>query len=217
MEQKRSYILSLLIIFLLSPVLLRAQITEFKDSIIQISGITMTADSLKAIPAVSIMVRGQYRGTISNKQGVFSIVVFKGDTLSFSAIGFKKQDYKVPATLPGNAYSMIQLMVEDTMYLPATIIRPYLTKEEFERAFATMDIPDDAYERARKNTEAHQLRALARITPVDGREATNMFMRRQAQSLYYAGQPPPQNIFNPLSWAQFIQAWKRGDFKRKED
>ncbi|RAJ87858.1 carboxypeptidase-like protein [Chitinophaga dinghuensis] len=215
--QKRSYILSLLIVFLLSPFLLKAQIQEFKDSIIQISGITMTADSLKAIPAVSIMVKGQGRGTISNRQGVFSIVVFKGDTLSFSAVGFKKKDYKIPVNLPGNAYSLIQLMIEDTTYLPATIIRPYLTKEEFERAFASMDIPDDAYEVARKNTEGNRLRALARVTPIDGREGTNMYLKKQAQSLYYAGQPPPQNIFNPLSWAQFIQAWKRGDFKRKDD
>ncbi len=215
--QKRSYILSLLIVFLLSPFLLKAQIQEFKDSIIQISGITMTADSLKAIPAVSILVKGQGRGTISNRQGVFSIVVFKGDTLSFTAVGFKKKDYKIPVNLPGNAYSLIQLMIEDTTYLPATIIRPYLTKEEFERAFASMNIPDDAYEVARKNTEGNRLRALARVTPIDGREGTNMYLKKQAQSLYYAGQPPPQNIFNPLSWAQFIQAWKRGDFKRKDD
>ncbi|NIG57379.1 carboxypeptidase-like regulatory domain-containing protein [Chitinophaga sp. Cy-1792] len=217
MQHKSSYRLSLLIVFLLSPFLLQAQITEFKDSIIQISGITMTADSLKAIPAVSIIVRGQSRGTIANRQGVFSIVAFKGDTLTFSAVGFKKKNYTIPATLPGNAYSLIQLMVEDTTYLPATIIRPYPTREEFERAFASMDIPDDAYEIARKNTEAGRLRALARVTPVDGREATNMYMKRQAASLYYAGQPPPQNIFNPLAWAQFIQAWKRGDFKNKDD
>jgi len=30
------------------------------------------------------------------------------------------------------------------------------------------------------------------------------------------GQVPPQNIFNPIAWAEFIQAWKRGDFKRKD-
>jgi hypothetical protein len=23
------------------------------------------------------------------------------------------------------------------------------------------------------------------------------------------------NIFNPAAWSEFIQAWKRGDFKRK--
>lgn len=217
MHQKRSYILSLLVVFLLSPFLLKAQIAEFRDSVIQISGITMTADSLRAIPAVSIMVRGQGRGTISNRSGIFSIVVFKGDTLSFSAVGFKHKNYRVPPNIKGNSFSLIQLLVEDTTYLPVTIIKPYLSREEFERAFANMDIPDDAYEVARKNTSNARLRAMARFLPVDGREGVNQYFNKQAQNLYYAGQPPPQNIFNPLAWAQFIQAWKRGDFKRKDE
>ncbi|QJB33248.1 carboxypeptidase-like regulatory domain-containing protein [Chitinophaga oryzae] len=217
MHHKRSYILSLILVFLLSPFLLKAQIADFRDSVIQISGITMTADSLRAVPAVSVIVRGQGRGTISNAAGVFSIVVFKGDTLTFSAVGFKKKDYKIPTTLKGNNFSLIQLMVEDTTYLPVTIIKPYLSRQEFERAFATMDIPDDAYEIARKNTENARLRAMTRYTPIDGAEGTSMYLNKQAQSLYYAGQPPPQNIFNPLAWAQFIQAWKRGDYKRKDD
>lgn len=207
----------ILLFFTLSPLLLRAQITAFRDSIVQISGITMTADSLRAIPAVSIVVKGQHRGTISNSQGVFSIVAFKGDTLAFTAIGFKKILYRIPTTLPENNYSVIQLMVEDTTYLPLTIIHPYPTKEEFDRAFAYSDIPDDYYEIARKNTEAAKLHALSRFTPMDAHEATGAYFQKQAQTLYYAGQAPPQNIFNPLAWAQFIQAWKRGDFKNKDD
>ena len=212
MQKKITYIL---LSFLFFPFLLKAQFSQFKDSIIQISGLTMTADSLRAVPAVSILVRGQNRGTISNSQGVFSIVAFKGDTLTFSAVGFKKKDYKIPSTLPGNNFSMIQLLVDDTTYLPITIIKPYPTREEFEKAFVSADIPDDEYELARQNTEQSRLRALSRYTPPDAREAVNMYMNKQAQSLYYAGQQAPQNILNPLAWAQFIQAWKRGDFKNK--
>ncbi|HJT75361.1 MAG TPA: carboxypeptidase-like regulatory domain-containing protein [Chitinophaga sp.] len=214
MHKKSSYIL---LLFLFFPFLLKAQLSQFKDSIIQISGITMTADSLRAIPAVSVLVRGQNRGTISNSQGVFSIVAFKGDTLTFSAVGFKRKDYKIPTNLPGNNYSMIQLLVIDTTYLPVTIIRPYPSREEFDKAFVSADVPDDEYELARKNTEEARMRALSRYTPPDAREATNSYLNRQAQSLYYAGQQPPQGIMNPLAWAKFIQAWKRGDFKNKSN
>lgn len=214
MHKKSSYIL---LLFLFFPFLLKAQLSQFKDSIIQISGITMTADSLRAIPAVSVLVRGQNRGTISNSQGVFSIVAFKGDTLTFSAVGFKRKDYKIPANLAGNNYSMIQLLVIDTTYLPVTIIRPYPSREEFDKAFVSADVPDDEYELARKNTEEARMRALSRYTPPDAREATNSYLNRQAQSLYYAGQQPPQGIMNPLAWAKFIQAWKRGDFKNKSN
>ena len=207
MHKKISYILFSLLFL---PFLLKAQLTQFKDSIIQISGITMTADSLRAVPAVSILVKGQNRGTISNVQGVFSIVAFKGDTLTFSAIGYKRKDFKIPVNLPGNNYSLLQLMVDDTTYLPVTIIKPYPSREEFEKAFVSMDIPDDEYELARKNTEEARMRALSRYIPPDAGEATSMYFNRQAQNLYYAGQLPPQNILNPLAWAQFIQAWKRG-------
>lgn len=48
-----------------------AQFETVKDSVVQLYGIVMTADSLIGVPAVSIMVKGQNRGTISNDQGVF--------------------------------------------------------------------------------------------------------------------------------------------------
>ncbi len=212
MHKKLFILFSLLFL----PFLLKAQLKGFKDSIIQISGITMTADSLRAIPAVSILVKGQNRGTISNSQGVFSIVAFKGDTLMFSAVGFRRKNYKIPAELVGNSYSMIQLMTEDTVYLAETIIKPFPSRREFEKLFVSMDIPNDMYEVARKNNESAKLRALARSMPIDAGGAYNVFMQKQQQSLYYAGQNPPQNIFNPLAWAQFIESWKRGDFKRKD-
>jgi len=212
MHKKLIILLSLLFV----PFLLKAQLKAFKDSIIQISGITMTADSLRAIPAVSIIVKGQNRGTISNSQGVFSIVAFKGDTLSFTAVGFRKKEYKIPVNLPGNSYSVIQLLTEDTIYLSETIIKPYPSKREFEKAFVSMDIPNDMYEIARKNNDQAKIRAMARSIPIDAGGAYGVFMQKQQQSLYYAGQTPPQNIFNPIAWAQFIEAWKRGDFKRKD-
>ena len=49
----------------------------------------------------------------------------------------------------------------------------------------------------------------------DGGEATSLALRNTSAKTYYYGQTPPQNIFNPLAWAEFIRAWKRGDFKKK--
>jgi hypothetical protein len=56
-----------------------AQFESVKDSVVQLYGIVMTADSLVGIPAVSISIRGTARGTITNNQGVFSIVALKGE------------------------------------------------------------------------------------------------------------------------------------------
>src|SRR5437762_8414290 len=97
----------------------QAQFEKIKDSVVQLYGVVMTADSLQGIPAVSIMVKGQNRGTITNEQGVFSIVVLKGDKVEFTSIGYKPKLVEIPADLEGNQYSVIQLMVTDTVYLPA--------------------------------------------------------------------------------------------------
>ena len=175
----------------------------------------MTADSLVGIPAVSVMVKGQNRGTITNTQGVFSIVVLKGDNVEFSHVSYKPKTITVPRNLEGNQYSVVQLMVIDTVYLPATIIHPRPTPEQFARDFVNSKVPDDEYEIARKNTDAVKRRVLMKTIPSDGGEATNMQFRNIANKASYYGQTPPMNIFNPAAWANFIEAWKRGDFKSK--
>lgn len=211
---KKSVHILILLAFIL-PVTASAQFEKLKDSVVQLFGVVMTADSLKGIPSVSVVVRGQNRGTFTNEQGVFSIVVMKGDQIEFSSIGYKPKLVDVPRDIDGNQYSLIQLMVTDTVYLPATIIRPRPTKEQFERDFVNVEMPADQLEIARQNTEESKRRILARSLPSDGAEAANYTLRNHASSYYYAGQTPPQNIFNPFAWNEFIKSWKRGDFKNK--
>ncbi len=186
-----------------------------QDSVIQLYGVVMTADSLDAIPSASVIVEDKMRGTFTNDHGVFSIVVLKGDKVRFSCIGFKDRIISIPSNLEGNQYSVIQLMINDTAYLPATILKPRPSKAQFERDFVNIDVPADALEIARQNNSEATRRALIAALPADGREAVNSLMRQNAQKYTYMGQAPPQNIFNPFAWAEFIKAWKRGDFKKK--
>jgi len=194
----------------------KAQNTSYRDSVVQLYGVVMTADSLRAIPSASIIVEGKGRGTITSPDGVFSIAVLKGDKITFSCVGFKDRRIDIPATLSENQYSVIQLMVSDTVYLPATILKPRPTREQFERDFVNNKVNDDMYEVARKNTDEARNRILLNSLPSDGREAVNYQLRQQANKYYYAGQIPPMNILNPAAWADFIKSWKRGDYKRKK-
>jgi signal peptidase I len=208
----------LLLIFLVTffiPTIVKAQFETFKDSVVQLFGVVMTADSLRGLPAASVMVKGQNRGTITNADGVFSIVVLKGDKVEFSNVGYKSIIVTIPRELQGNQQSIIQLMVTDTVFLPATIIKPRLTREQFERDFINTQVPDDQYAIAQKNNSAAARRLLMASLPSDGREASSAYLRQYSQKLGYAGQIPAQNIFNPFAWAEFIKAWKRGDYKRK--
>ena len=208
-------LLYLFIILFILPSAATAQFESFKDSVVQLYGVVMTADSLQGLPAVSVMVKGQNRGTITNDRGVFSIVVLKGDKVEFTSVGYKPIMVNIPSNLKGNQQSLIQLMVTDTVYLPATIIRPRPSRQQFERDFVSTKVPDDNISIARNNTSAATRRALMASLPADGREASNQYLRQSAQKLYYSGQAPPQNIFNPFAWNEFIKAWKRGDYRKK--
>ena len=206
-----------IILFLLgSQFIAKAQFETFKDSVVQFYGVVMSADSLRAIPAVSIVVKGQNRGTVSNETGVFSIVVLKGDIIDFSCIGYKPKAVKIPFDLKENQYSIIQLLVTDTVFLPATIIKHRISREQFERDFINTKIPDDAIAIARNNNSIATRRYLMATIPVDGKEASAQYLRQSTGKLYYSGQIMPQNIFNPMAWSEFIKAWKRGDFRKKK-
>lgn len=185
------------------------------DNIIQINGVTMTADSLRGVGGVEVVVKNKNRGVESSMSGVFTIVCYKGDTLQFSALGFRSKEYVVSKDIKGQYFSLIQLMVQDTFYLPETIIRPLPDKDHFGYAFRYWHIPDDQYEIARRNTDMYTLRALAYTLPHDGREAQAVYQHEQATKAVYYGQQQPMNIMNPLAWADFFEAWKRGDFRNQ--
>jgi hypothetical protein len=188
----------------------------YRDSVIQLYGVIMTADSLKAIPFASVVVEKKGRGTITNNDGVFSIAVNKGESITFSCIGFKNRTILIPAKLEGNQYSVIQLMINDTNFLPATILRARPSRAQFERDFVNAKVDDDMYETARKNTSMSQKRIILSSLPYDGKEAVGASLTQQATKYYYAGQMPPMNILNPSAWRSFINAWKRGDYKSKK-
>ena len=70
------------------------------DHYIQFSGVLMSSDSLMAIPYAHIVVRGTSKGTISNYQGVFSFVAEPGDSVLFSAIGYKTELFVINPHCP---------------------------------------------------------------------------------------------------------------------
>lgn len=192
------------------------QAVASRDSLVQLYGVVMTADSLRGLPGVTIQIKNQNRGTFTNDKGVFSIVVMKGDQIEFTYVGYKPVQASIPVNHESNRYSIIQLMVVDTVYLPATIIKPRPRREQFERDFVNTAVPDDQLEIARQNAITAQSRILQQSLPKDGAEASNYVIRDIARSTYYSGQLRPQAIFSPLAWAEFIRAWKRGDFKSKK-
>jgi hypothetical protein len=203
--------LTLLGINLLNSTALAQVDANEKRELIQFSGVIVTGDSLNKVPYVNIIITNSNRGTISDFFGYFSFVAQEQDTIQFSAVGFKKAQFVIPDSLSINRYSLIQLMVRDTILLPETFIYPWPTKEQFRQAFMNLNIPDDDLERAKKNLELAEMRERYKATGMDASMNFTNAMQEQSSKLYYAGQDPPIGLLNPIAWVKFIEAWKKGE------
>jgi hypothetical protein len=189
------------------------------NDLIQLSGVTISRDSLFPVPFTTVMVKNANRGTTSDFYGYFSFVAKKGDTLIFSSIGYKEAKFVVSDSLRGDRYSLIQTLSRDTIELETVNIYPWPTAEQFKEAFLNLDIPDDDLEIARKNLDPEVMEDRLENMPMSANMNFKFQNQQRANALYYAGQSRINNLsnlLNPIAWAKFIEAWKNGDFKRKE-
>jgi hypothetical protein len=184
---------------------------DTKDGLLQFSGIIVTGDSLKPVPYANILIKNTHRGTTSDFFGYFSFVAQPGDTILFSHVGFRRNRFIIPDSLSTNRYSLIQVLITDTVLLSETFIYPWPTKEQFKMAFMNLNIPDDDLERARKNLQLMEMHERFKNMEMDGSQNFKNFMQEQTSRLYYAGQYPPTNLLNPIAWSNFIEAWKNGE------
>jgi hypothetical protein len=184
--------------------------------LIQFSGVVVEADSLKPVPFTGVVIHNSNRGTLSDYFGYFSFVAQEGDTIDFVSLGYKRARFIIPDTLTSNKYSLIQVLRSDTIYLNKVVVMPWPSKDEFKEAFLKLEIPDDELERAKKNLAQAEMKDKIVGIAMDGNLNYKNQMAQQYNRLYYAGQHPPNNLLNPLAWAKFIEAWRNGEYKKKD-
>ena len=187
------------------------------EDLIQFSGVVVSSDSLMPIPFTSVIIRNARRGTVTDFYGFFSFVAMKGDTIDFQYTGFKTASYVLPDTLQNHHYSIIQVLVLDTIELREMVVHPWPSRDEFRRSFSELSLPDSDLRRARRNFELAQTREVQEQVPYDGSINFKYAQLQRQTQLYTAGQYPSISVLNPLAWASFIQAWKDGAFRKKED
>ncbi len=197
----------------LIPDMLSAQ--QKDPDLVQVSGLVLTVDSLNVLPLVSVRIKNTGRGTYTDPGGFFSIVMKKTDTLVFSYIGYKTVYYSISASATAHRFSIIQVMVDSTMYLPETVIRAWPTPEEFNYYFVKANIPDDYYYRSRYNTRREGLAITPGNINIDASDNVRATMNEQYYRSYYNGQLVPQRLFDPFAWQEFYNSWKKGDLKSK--
>lgn len=198
---------------------LQGQKKSFEGQPIQFSGKVVGPDehgNVMPLPYTTIAIKGTSRGSVSDYEGFFSLVALKGETVIFSRIGFKDVEYTLPDTLSSSYYTWIQIMSEDNVWLDEVVIYPWPSREHFKHEFLAIDISNELREQAQANIANEVMTKMRHTVSVDGKEASSVYMRQQAEEYKYIGQYKPQKIFDIMAWKRFIEAWKRGDFKKKK-
>lgn len=191
---------------------------QSQPRLIQFSGVILGSDTRRYASFVSIVNPKNNRGTVSDYQGYFSFVATPNDTFVFSAIGYKKQLITLPTqATEKESYTKNIILERDTFQLPLINIYPWPDVESFKRDFISRNIPDDDLVTAKKNLKRESLIILGRNQAFDGAQNAKLYYQRQAQQLYFQGQYAPNQLLNPLAWAQFFQMVKEGRISFKSD
>ncbi|MBK7817071.1 MAG: hypothetical protein IPJ60_05530 [Sphingobacteriaceae bacterium] len=185
-----------------------------KKNYLQLSGVILDQDSLTPIPFVSIMVNDKGRA-VSDYYGFFTVVVSAGDMVQFLSASHKTRFYKVDDTCSLKHYYAIQVLTKDTIQLPVVDVYPWPSKDEFKRAFLSLDLASTDYDRADKNLNQQALTYIERTMTVSGSEAYKNTMQNYYTKVYTAGQQPQIQLMNPIAWAQFIDSWRKKNKKEK--
>ncbi len=206
-------------LFFLLALIFAANITRGQDDpskdLLQLSGVVVSGDSLTPVPFTSVMIKGSNRGTMCDYFGFFSLVVRKSDTIIFKSIGYDEADVIIKDTLSDARYSMIQMLQRDTLLLPATEVYPWPSKEQFRQSFLSLNTTQDDYDRAFANLTNEKVRMAVQGVPISAQSNSALAIQREYTRLYQQGQMPSGSLLNPIAWAQFVNAWKKGKFKEK--
>lgn len=180
---------------------------------IQVTGVTMTSDSMEVVPFIPIKINHQDDGIRSGMNGVFSFVCNKGDEVSFGGIGFEEQTIKIPSDLKGAHYTMVLFLNHDTFYMPTVIFRQEIPSgRDFDYAFRYWDMDEDMIMVGRRNATTNNMEYQLYALPYSGAEAqTNYFNQMHLQNARQNMTPS----LNLLKVPDFLNAWRRGDLKRK--
>lgn len=194
---------------------------------VQFSGIVIDETAKTPVPYASVVVPKTARGAICDARGWYSFVALEGDTVHFSGIGYKTGFAIVETAPTENTLSVVQYLEQDAIELKMLTILPFSTREEFRQMFMNTKVPDTDVQRLRDGLDRDNTQLLAsKMGGMDGGENFRYYTNLQAQRYYYAGgqtnfsrsangTPIPGTLLSPTAWAQFIQAVKRGDFKKK--
>ena len=164
----------------------------------------MTEEAFE-LPYTTVYNKTLHKGLISDSYGFFSIVCNTGDTILFSRKGYSTSPFVVPDSLDENRYSIIHMLVRDTLEIPEIRVYPWPNKEAFAQHFVNMNPYEDDIRRAQRELSGESLAFVAARLDADPSLAFGTMTKQQNTKIYTNGQLPQNNLLNPYAWSKLIK------------
>lgn len=202
--------LRILFIFLFVFSFTAAVSQDDKQPVIQLTGVLFGSDSTTVIPGTHIYIPKSGRGTTSNPYGFFSLPVLEGDSVIFSAVGYKRAYFIVPKHDQSSSLRIIIALQDDITFLEEVEIRPYPTEHLFKEAIISMELPHQReYANIYQWLNSQVMAEAYQNLPASPNANHQYFMDQQRKSYVNRYSPPQNQLLNPFAWRNFINSLKR--------
>lgn len=195
-----------------------AQQKPAQDKLIQFSGIITDIDSTNVIPYVTITnLSAKSKRVAADYRGYFTFIVNAGDTILFTAIGYKKFSTVIPESTPDSKYTIMVKLKANVIDLPSVRVFPWATTEEFTREFLSMKLADDDMAIAKKNLSRASINGMIQTLPRDGQEISSQNYRYNFDRMINKNMVQTNPLLNPFAWGKLMQQIFDGDKSRNDN
>lgn len=190
----------------------------YYEEIVEVGGVIYTqvphpqtgAMAAAPVPYAAIQILGTNRGAYANIDGMFSVVVKKGQKIKITSVGYAETIVEIPADFKGNRWAISIQLEAVSIDLETITVLPWPSRHNLTAEFLAM-APSEALQMqtvANENLKERELLAMQNSFKQDSKEAASYYLAKQSRSYMNAGQMPSMPVFNPLAWASFLKQQK---------
>jgi len=207
------YPLTIILLLFISSVF--AQRITPEKKLIQFSGIITDVDSNAVVPYVTVTnLSNKEQRYAANYKGFFSFIAHPGDTILYTAVGYRDLLLPIPSEINDTKYTALVKLKSEIVNLPTVRVYPWATVEDFTRDFMTMKIADDDYLIAVKNLSRESINALMMTLPRDGGEVQSANFRLNHWNSLNKNMVQSNPLLNPFAWGKLLESISKGDKSR---
>ncbi|WP_316750402.1 hypothetical protein [Pedobacter gandavensis] len=209
------YSLTLLLLLFISTAF--AQEGTGSKKLIQFSGIITDVDSNTVVPYVTVTnLTNKGQRYAANFKGYFSFIAHPGDTILYTAVGYRDVLQAIPAQIDDSKYTAMVKLKSEIVNLPTVRVYPWATVEDFTRDFMAMKIADDDFAIAIRNLSQESITERIQTLPRDASEISGINFRLNHDRALNKNMVQTNPLLNPFAWGKLMQSIFKGDKSRSE-